>query len=104
MTLYFLLLAHLLYDFHWQGEYIATNKKSNLFILAIHALTWAMLLGAVLCFTGEFSLSKVGFLFVSHFVIDLIKCRAKNGQSMMWLYIDQSLHFVTMLIVALHEY
>ena len=39
-----LLLAHLLYDFHWQGPFIAKNKGKHDFLLAVHCMTWALLL------------------------------------------------------------
>jgi hypothetical protein len=46
VTLYSVLfLAHLLYDFHWQGPFIAEMKGKSWFLLLVHAVTWALLLG-----------------------------------------------------------
>ena len=45
-----LLLAHLLYDFHWQGDFVANMKGERWFILVVHALTWTLLLRGALRF------------------------------------------------------
>jgi len=100
MILYLLILTHLLYDFHWQGPYIAAEKGKDGFLLLVHALTWTLLLGSVLWFCGAFMWWKIGFLLATHFVIDRWKAKSKNAPAY-YLYIDQGLHLVTMLIVTL---
>lgn len=97
-----LLLAHLLYDFHLQGEFIGTMKAKYDFILFIHSLTWAMLLCAVLLYFGVFHALCFPWLLWTHFVIDRWKSRSPNDESKMtWrLWVDQGLHVVTMIIVV----
>jgi len=99
--LYLLLLAHLLYDLHWQGPFIAEFKGKYDFILFIHALTWTMLLGLPLWALSAFTWWKFGFLLVTHLFIDRWKARKPKDRAH-WnlIYVDQALHLVTMLIVA----
>lgn len=98
-----LLLVHLLYDFHWQGPFIAEMKAKSWFLLGVHSLTWALLLGAVLWHTGGLSWWTVPFLAVTHFAIDAWKARYTELPSLgLALWIDQVLHLVTMLIVTWH--
>ena len=47
MRLAALVLAHLMYDFHWQGPFIAEMKGKNWFLLGVHALTWALTMWVV---------------------------------------------------------
>ena len=90
------LLAHLLYDFHWQGPFIADNKGKYPFLLVVHALTWTMLLGAVLWACGALSWWQLPFLFVTHAVTDNWKARQPKTPDRFWLiYIDQFIHLFT---------
>jgi hypothetical protein len=98
---YGLLLAHLLYDFHWQGDFIGQNKGKYPFLLFIHALTWSMLLGVVLIFFGMFTTWKIAFLFITHFLIDNWKARLpKTPEYFYAIYIDQGLHLITIAIAS----
>ncbi len=97
-----LLLAHLLYDFHWQGPFIAEMKGKSWFLLSVHALTWALLLAAVLWAFGALAAWHIPFLFVTHFVIDGWKARHTNLPVLgTGLWVDQALHILTMLAVTL---
>lgn len=88
-----LMVTHLLYDFHWQGEFIGTGKSKSWFLLFVHAATWSTLLFLVARFYGGVSWTQLPILFVGHFVIDMWKCRytrlEKLGSA---LWIDQVLH------------
>jgi len=96
-----LILAHLLYDFHWQGSFIAENKGKYVFILAVHALTWACLLSAVLMFYGRLLPWHLVFLAMTHFVCDGWKCQMPKDDKHFWaLYVDQAIHFATIAVVA----
>lgn len=95
-----MVLAHLLYDFHWQGDFIAKNKGKRLFLLFIHALTWAMLLGAPLALTGHWL--GIVFLFATHFFTDMWKSRQQHEDKDFYkIYIDQGIHFASILITYL---
>lgn len=96
-----LLLAHLLYDFHWQGAFIAEMKGKSWFLLGVHSLTWALLLGAILFHASGLCWWTIPFLAVTHFVIDAWKARYTELPPLgVALWIDQALHLVTMLVVA----
>jgi hypothetical protein len=102
-TLGLLVLAHLLYDFHWQGPFISEMKCKNAFLLAVHAVTWTGLLCAVLIYSGaKFLPWYPYFLGLTHLWIDAWKCRQTRFDPLgMGLYIDQALHFVTLVVVTL---
>jgi hypothetical protein len=100
-----LILVHLLYDFHWQGPFIGNMKSKSNFLLAVHALTWAMLLCTVIYFMGALSWWQLPFLFITHLLIDYWKCHKtyEITQPEYWkyLYIDQVLHLITIIIVSI---
>ena len=102
-TLALLILVHLLYDFHWQGPFISEMKGKNAFLLAVHAVTWAGLMCAVLAYSGAGLLPwHPYFLALTHFGIDAWKCRQKRFDPLRaGLYIDQALHLGTLVVVTL---
>jgi hypothetical protein len=98
-----LMLVHLLYDFHWQGDFIGVLKSDYDFLLHVHCLTWTLCISAVLYYFGVFAIGKFLFLYITHFIIDYWKCRlcpveAKLGWG---LWLDQSLHLFTLIVVVL---
>ena len=96
-----LLLAHLLYDFHWQGPFIAAEKGKHLFLLAVHALTWALLLGAVLWGFGALAWWHMPFLFTTHAATDYWKShKPATPETFGLIYVDQTIHLATILIVV----
>jgi predicted membrane protein len=97
-----MLLAHLLYDFHWQGDFIASMKGKNRFILGVHALTWAMLLTAVLWHFGQATWMRFAFLFVTHFFTDRWKSRLPKTPEWFWaIYVDQAIHLISIMTVVM---
>ena len=97
-----LLLAHLLYDFHWQGAFVADMKGESWFILAVHCLTWALLLAAVLYGFGALAVWHLPFLFAAHMISDAWKSRQpKTPATWHYIYYDQASHLVAILIVVL---
>lgn len=94
-----LLLVHLLYDFHWQGEFIGVGKSKYDFLLHVHCLTWTLCMSGVLVYFGVFVLWKFFFLWITHTVIDYWKCRKvdKTNNLTSDLWIDQALHFITII-------
>lgn len=102
MQLYpMLLLAHLLYDFHWQGEFIAKWKYKYRFILFVHALTWSLLICSVLSAFGHFQVWKAPFALATHYWIDAWKCSYPNDEKYFWtIYVDQTLHLISLIIMA----
>lgn len=98
----FILFVHLVYDFHWQGEYIGTYKAKYFFILFVHALTWALFIGFSLKLFALYTLWKFLFLFITHLLIDLWKVTFNNERHYIrYLLIDQGLHLITLIAVFL---
>jgi hypothetical protein len=103
LMFYFILLVHLLYDFHWQGPFIAENKGKNIFILFVHSITWALLIGAILLLGGIFFWWKLIFLLFTHMIIDKWNCNLVLENRANWAssYYDQAFHLITIIIVLL---
>lgn len=96
----FLLLAHLLYDFHWQGEFVGLMKAKSWFILGVHSATYALCIWATLYFFGADAWWKLAWLLISHFLVDMWKCRETElPQLGSALWIDQGLHLLVLVSV-----
>ena len=96
-----LLFWHLLYDFHWQGPYIAAEKGKHFFLLMIHALTWALGCVFILYFMGVLSWWQFPFLYITHLVCDYWKSHHRQApQAFYLLYIDQAVHLLTLVVCA----
>lgn len=97
-----LLLAHLLYDLHWQGAYVSARKRQTWFFMLVHSLTWALLLSAVLYHFDAYAPWKLLWLTGTHYAIDSWRIRETRLDPDSWgLYVDQALHLGTMLLVVL---
>ena len=95
------LLIHLLYDFHWQGDFIATNKGKHIFILIVHCLTWALFIWLAGYFLAGWSAWKLAFLFVTHFTSDYWKSHQPKTEDLFYLiYIDQAIHLASIITVV----
>lgn len=96
-----LLLVHLLYDFHWQGDFIGAYKSKYLFLLFIHCLTYTLCIGAVLYWFNVLTYWKLALLLISHIVVDYWKCRLAPEETKLTksLWIDQGLHFIVLLLM-----
>jgi len=94
-----LMLVHLLYDFHWQGEFIGGGKSKYTFLLHVHCLTWTLCISAVLYQFDLLTIGKIAFLYITHFVIDYWKCRKEDKTNNLTfdLWIDQFLHVLTLI-------
>ena len=103
MVFVLLLLAHLLYDFHWQGEFIAQNKGKYALIMGVHVVTWTLIIVVVLWVTiGRLTWWQPIFLFVTHWITDSWKASLPREIGMGWpLWVDQGIHLSTLVIVWL---
>lgn len=108
MNLYWMLLLHLLYDFHWQGQFVGTYKGKYPFIMFIHSLTYGLIVGLpyILTTTNDkipLAAVCVVLLVISHFLIDEIKEMwiRECGEKMKFVYIDQAMHLFIILFIAL---
>ena len=102
--LLFLLVAfHFILDFAIQGDFVAKFKARHIeghynsmwkWVLTAHAAAHAI---PVLLFTGSIYLML--FMFISHFVIDYLKCEGKFGFD-----IDQISHLFVILLISAITY
>jgi hypothetical protein len=97
-----LTVAHLIGDFPLQGNFLALNKGKYDFLLFVHALIWTGCVCAVFASLDQFSWGVAAFLLVGHFMIDRWKARRKDKTDALTedLWLDQSLHFLQLAIVA----
>ena len=97
-----MVLLHLLYDFHWQGDFVAKVKASNNLILGVHALTWAMLLCVPLYLLNYSVLEPLVFLAITHAAVDYWKARLCKADPLGWpLYVDQAAHIATVAVAIM---
>lgn len=96
-----ILLAHLLYDFHWQGQFVADMKGKSPFILCVHAGTWALLLWFTLYLFGASAWWHLPFLLATHALTDNWKARQpRTPETWRFIYVDQAIHLATIIIVC----
>lgn len=104
--IYLMLLAHLLYDFHWQGSFIAENKGKRPFLLLVHVTTWTMLVSLPLIYLGKLHPPSVlytfiGLLFLSHLASDNWKSQLPKTDEYFWaIYVDQAVHFGSIFVIG----
>ncbi len=99
--LFWLLSMHALIDFHTQFPFAAYKKKDPYIILA-HSFLWTAGLVLVLSyFDTVVPLWKILFLFFGHALCDWSKHRFFPGSAFIKNTIDQSFHFVQILITAI---
>jgi len=100
-----LMTGHIFADFFLQLTRLAAYKRKKIMALAAHAFTWALVISLALILTGFFSIWKLYFLFVTHFVIDFLKIRLFTS-SLSKLHpvniADQLLHLATILAVLFY--
>ncbi|MDP2654930.1 MAG: DUF3307 domain-containing protein [Candidatus Omnitrophota bacterium] len=106
MTLVLLLALHHLADVAFQPSRLITAKKKHLWAHYEHAFLWAATVALGLILTGRYDPWEFAFLLVGHLCIDnffyrvlpaLKGCEKKYG----WVYADQALHYLQILIVWL---
>ena len=95
------LFVHLIYDFHLQGDFIATKKAESDFILSVHCLTWSLFIVLVLSVFVPISPLWLVFLFLTHFITDRWKSRLPKNENYFWaIYVDQAIHLLTLIFLV----
>lgn len=90
------LLCHLWYDLHVQGAFVSSAKRTDNFILALHAATWTLVCAIPFYLVGTLRPEQVGFLFITHCVMDWTKCH-RMPTTKRWPFVfDQVFHLVTL--------
>ena len=82
-----------------QPSWLIKNKENHAFAIYEHAFVWAGLVSLGLIYLGIFTLWKFLFLLIGHFIIDYYKYRYFKHYN--WIYLDQGLHYLQILIVYL---
>ena len=85
----YLILCHLVGDYVLQCDFIAKTKGSNLYHLFVHCALYC--LPFVLLYGIDW---KIGVLFASHIIIDVLKARFNKISYI----IDQILHYIVLFI------
>ncbi|MGB1041004.1 MAG: DUF3307 domain-containing protein [Flavobacteriales bacterium] len=113
MELFWLIFGHFLADLPLQGEWVCKEKGNVALFMFGHCVIWAGVISLVLMALGLFAIWKLVFLFVGHYIMDSLKCRAiKNLPNkgiitkettdkitMQWVYGDQLVHLGQLLCV-----
>lgn len=96
----FMVTLHTIADYPLQGDFLANIKGKNFFLLYVHAFMWAGVIYFGLRYLGMASPWEFGALFVVHAAIDKWKCSMpdKSKSLTTYLYIDQALHLVQILL------
>ena len=117
-----LLSSHCIGDFSLQTEFLSEYKSVNNIVLAIHCViyTTAIMVGFIVCANIEnvnihyvIKYSYMIFIFISHFIIDYLKCKLIEGLEENYelsdcekdiadtniFYIDQILHLIVIGII-----
>lgn len=87
-----LILCHLLGDYVLQIDYIAKSKGTNLYHLFVHCALYCVPLAIV--FGIDY---RLGIVFISHIVVDVLKARYKKIN----YTTDQILHYLMLMIYIL---
>jgi hypothetical protein len=106
LKIFFILyIINLILDYPLQGDFLATYKSKNNYVLYVHSMIWAGGLSLVLMYLGIFAIWKLLMLLIGHMLIDAWKCRGyyKKLHISDWnsLYIDQGLHVGQLLLCLL---
>lgn len=87
-----LILCHLLGDYVLQIDYIAKSKGTNLYHLFVHCALYCVPFAIV--FGIDY---RLGIVFISHIVVDVLKARYKKIN----YTIDQILHYLMLMVYIL---
>ena len=99
-----LMLAHYIADFSLQSNFLATYKSKYDHLLFVHCFIWTGVMCLTLEYLGIFATWKLVYLFVGHWVTDRWKARHKENKEKgltKLLWIDQSIHFIQVLLVSI---
>jgi ABC-type uncharacterized transport system permease subunit len=96
INLIILLWLHHVGDVAFQPSWLIKKKKKHLFSHYEHAFVWAGLITIGLMIMGRYELWKFFFLLIVHGMIDYFKYKREEYW---WIYPDQALHYIQILIV-----
>ena len=100
----FLLFAHYIADFALQSAFLAENKYKSHHIMFAHCMIYTGVLSIVLLLFDVLTLALIGFILLSHFIIDTLKgldIKAGLISIEALFHIDQVLHIVIIGVIVL---
>lgn len=101
-TFFFLMFCHFLADFPLQGDFLAKSKHPDLNPAGIWVITMTahcmIHAGLTYALTGGIMLAMIQL--VSHFVIDVSKCKGWLGLGEKAFVRDQLMHVLVMALIA----
>lgn len=99
-----ILLGHIIGDFYVQTDKIAEKKQNSKKYMLIHCLIYTIVMGIcfyILCRKIVVVLIISSFVFLSHLIIDLLKCKC-DKKTAKYQYIvflaDQAIHMMVLLL------
>ena len=99
MLLYVLCIGHFIADFFLQSSRMARLKREKFRYLLLHCGVYAIVFAAIsyACLTPGYATCSFFIIILSHFVIDLIRCKIDNRSNnpkvgLVCFLIDQLLH------------
>lgn len=102
IVIFLLIFSHCLGDMAFQTDFIAKFKSTKLFAMISHLIIWTGCITVVLLSFEIFSYWKLAFLFLGHGLVDSWKCRQpKDEAHFHYIYYDQALHLIQLMIVLL---
>lgn len=107
IAIIYLFTAHYVADFSLQGSWMSENKSKYWYILFTHSFIYSGVVSIVLIHLGMFQFYQFPLLFLSHYFIDRWKCKQyhpilkSDRQNLKYLYIDQTLHFIILIIILI---
>ena len=96
-TILLFLACHFIADFPFQGEWIANNKGKSNEILFYHCAIYV----STFVIFAKVSIICALILFVSHFIIDILKARYKVVKH---IWLDQVFHVVIIILLIILKY
>ncbi len=95
-----LIFAHYFGDVALQSTWQSINKAKIIYVMICHCMVWTACISIALQYLNIFSLWKVVFLFVGHFLMDTYKVKGKTVEERMrYIYPDQIFHILQCVVV-----
>lgn len=101
--MWWLLSAHFIFDWGLQNRWMAENKSKYLEVLFAHCMIYTGGISIALEYLGLFSLWKILFILIGHFVIDLVssnlskEAEPKTQRGVLW--VDHLCHFAQLVFI-----
>ena len=100
INLYWLLVAHFIFDWGFQNRWMAENKSKYWEVLFAHCMIYTGGISIAMKYLGIFEWWKVALVLISHYIIDLISSKLfKIDEARYVLWIDHIFHFIILVLI-----